>query len=443
MTGYDDLHPQRSDRSAGDHGGRGRTARRISRGCSSHRARRWRRSRRPFASSKARRDQAEGGLARELRRRVVAGRRRERQSPPRRSRSTSRAPASEFAAAHDPGATRAEKARRGRGVPARDDRAGCRAHSRREAASGFLRGARPQKASRHGSASSQEAHRGRIARDRRRGNVATSAARPQPTPRRTSRAPAGSDPRSACDAITLNPLLGTDSDRAFLASRARARALDSSCSSARPTLERGVPRSRHAHASERTAAAVERWGELLRGRQGWSSVGAWGDRRDASRRARASARHHPPACADPLARLRCARRERDRTSCPRSVVSTAGSSTLARHPLREAFELNANPGRTRARALREMVREIRAALGVAAVSELAIRLEHLPADVLGPAIRSHAALAEGPVSRRSRFRAYAARESRSARNGIPSGGARRARARLARGLASCSSRIRA
>ncbi len=87
-------------------------------------------------------------------------------------------------------------------------------------------------------------------------------------------APAGADPRSACDAITLNPLLGTDSIEPFLATaREHGRGLFVLVRTSNPSSaefqDHGDPRL-----SERIAAAVERWGEPLRGREGWSSVGA-------------------------------------------------------------------------------------------------------------------------------------------------------------------------
>ena len=83
------------------------------------------------------------------------------------------------------------------------------------------------------------------------------------------------DPRgSACDAITVNPYLGTDSITPFLAACERARAglfvlvRTSNEGSGEFQLHGSPP------VCERVAAAVARWGEPFVGKSGFSSIGA-------------------------------------------------------------------------------------------------------------------------------------------------------------------------
>ncbi len=84
----------------------------------------------------------------------------------------------------------------------------------------------------------------------------------------------GAPRASLCDAVTLNPYLGTDSVAPFLAACAQTRSglfvlvRTSNAESGEFQLHGEPP------LSERVAAAVARWGEKLVGASGYSSVGA-------------------------------------------------------------------------------------------------------------------------------------------------------------------------
>ncbi len=84
----------------------------------------------------------------------------------------------------------------------------------------------------------------------------------------------GTDPRTLCDAVTLNPYLGTDSLQPFLtACRERGAGLYVLVRTSNPSSEElqagGSP-----SLAERVADLVERWGAPLVGECGLSSVGA-------------------------------------------------------------------------------------------------------------------------------------------------------------------------
>lgn len=84
----------------------------------------------------------------------------------------------------------------------------------------------------------------------------------------------GTDPATLCDAVTVNPYLGTDSIQPFLDACARTGAglyvlVRTSNPSSAEFQTQGVPTL-----SERVAEAVVRWGEPLVGACGLSSVGA-------------------------------------------------------------------------------------------------------------------------------------------------------------------------
>jgi len=84
----------------------------------------------------------------------------------------------------------------------------------------------------------------------------------------------GTEPAALCDAVTVNPYLGSDSIEPFLdACAATAKGLfvlvrTSNPSSAEFQAEGDPP------LADRVARAVARWGEELGGASGWSSVGA-------------------------------------------------------------------------------------------------------------------------------------------------------------------------
>ncbi len=167
---------------------------------------------------------------------------------------------------------------------------------------------------------------------------------------------------SACDAVTLNPYLGGDSLEPFLAAaKARGRGLFVLVRTSNPGSaefqEQGNPRL-----AELVARSVDRWGEPLVGRSGWSSVGA------------VIGATHPGE----LARLRAllprapilipgygaqGGRARDVVAAFRGLHGALVNSSRAvlfppRAHDRESWK------DASARALREMVSEIRAVLGV-------------------------------------------------------------------------------
>ena len=91
----------------------------------------------------------------------------------------------------------------------------------------------------------------------------------------------GQDPRTLCDAITVNPYLGTDSIAPFVEEcRAVGAGLyvlvrTSNPSSAEfQTVETTDERGERALLCDRVADAVVRWGGALRSESGWSSIGA-------------------------------------------------------------------------------------------------------------------------------------------------------------------------
>lgn len=84
----------------------------------------------------------------------------------------------------------------------------------------------------------------------------------------------GTDPATLCDAITVNPYLGSDSIEPFLdACEATGKGLYVLVRTSNPSSAEfqatGEP-----PLSDRVAGAVVRWGEDLVGESGWSSVGA-------------------------------------------------------------------------------------------------------------------------------------------------------------------------
>jgi len=91
----------------------------------------------------------------------------------------------------------------------------------------------------------------------------------------------GQDPRTLCDAVTVNPYLGTDSITPFLdACRTSGGGLyvlvrTSNPSSAEfQTAETTDEKGERATVADRVADAVVGWGSELLGASGWSSVGA-------------------------------------------------------------------------------------------------------------------------------------------------------------------------
>lgn len=101
--------------------------------------------------------------------------------------------------------------------------------------------------------------------DVKRGDIASTAA---------AYARAHLEGPAACDAITVNPYLGSDSIEPFLAVCERTGAglyvlVRTSNPGSAEFQHHGEPDLSHV-----VARAVARWGERLRGRDGWSSVGA-------------------------------------------------------------------------------------------------------------------------------------------------------------------------
>jgi orotidine-5'-phosphate decarboxylase len=84
----------------------------------------------------------------------------------------------------------------------------------------------------------------------------------------------GTDPRTLCDAVTLNPYLGTDSLQPFLeACRERGAGLYVLVRTSNPS-SRELQAEGHPSLAERVADLVERWGAPLVGASGLSCVGA-------------------------------------------------------------------------------------------------------------------------------------------------------------------------
>ncbi len=91
----------------------------------------------------------------------------------------------------------------------------------------------------------------------------------------------GQDPRTLCDSITVNPYLGTDSVAPIIdeckgtGGGMYVLVRTSNPSSAEfQALPTGAAGAETAPLADRVAAAVDHWGQDLRGASGWSSVGA-------------------------------------------------------------------------------------------------------------------------------------------------------------------------